>query len=119
MSSYRFLVGSESSHISLLSFDASAKAINLVSQSVVDKTPTWVEAAAQGQSAAGKSFYSLSEEGGKVVSLELQGDKLEITARAATGGNPAHVHALRDGSGVIATNVRKIVSTIGYLVLIF
>lgn len=104
-SSYRFLVGSETSNISLLNFDTSSKSLDLVSQSIVDKTPSWVESAVKGSSVAGKSFYSLSEEGGKVLSLELQGDKLEITARAATGGNPAHVHALKDGSGVIATNV--------------
>lgn len=104
MSALKFLTGSEANSINLFSFDPIAKSIKPVGQTAL-KTATWIEPSSV-SSLKGKVFYAVSEEGGEVLSLELGADgKAEITGRAPTGGNPAHIHALRDGSGIVATNV--------------
>ncbi|KAJ9090728.1 hypothetical protein QFC19_009470 [Naganishia cerealis] len=72
--------------------------------STVGPTPSWVEPSANPK-LKGKVFYAVSEMAGKVLSLELAPDgKLVVTGMGVTKGGPAHVLALKDGSGVIVTN---------------
>ena len=100
-----FLVGSYTSSIACVTFDPSTHAFRTTS-SAVGPSPTWVEPS-KNPTLAGKVFYAVNEMAGKIVSLELNDGKLEVTGMGVTKSDPAHVMALKDGSGVIATNVSR------------
>ncbi|KAJ9114512.1 hypothetical protein QFC20_001385 [Naganishia adeliensis] len=102
-SDLKFLVGSYTTSIALVSFNPETKRLARVSSSAVGPSPTWVEAS-KNPTLAGKVFYAVNEMAGKIVSLELQDGKLQVVGMGVTKGDPAHVLALKDGSGVIATN---------------
>jgi 6-phosphogluconolactonase (cycloisomerase 2 family) len=89
-SSLQFLVGSEGSYVYTFSFNPSTKSLEQVTKSGNFTTPSWVEPS-QNAALKGKVFYAASEEGGKILSLELQSDgTLTETGSAPTGGSPAH-----------------------------
>lgn len=116
MPAHILLIGGYTSNIRTLQFDSESKKLELVQTTETLPCPSWVE-----PSPTSKAFYSVSEneDGGKVFSFEVDADgKVKKTAEVATGGVPAHgtsldssmftdlaVHALKDGSGVIVTNV--------------
>ncbi|KAJ9117127.1 hypothetical protein QFC24_006586 [Naganishia onofrii] len=103
-SDLQFLVGSNSSDIALVRFSPSTKQLSRVASSTVGPTPSWVEPCAI-PALHGKVFYAASEMAGKVLSLDLAEDgKLSVQGMGVTKGGSAHVLALKDGSGVIATN---------------
>jgi 6-phosphogluconolactonase (cycloisomerase 2 family) len=106
-SDLQFLVGSNSSDIALVRFSPSTKQLSRVASSTVGPTPSWVEPCAI-PALHGKVFYAVSEMAGKVLSLDLAEDgKLSVQGMGVTKGGSAHVLALKDGSGVIATNVSR------------
>lgn len=107
-SDLKFLVGSYTTSIALVSFNPETKRLARVSSSAVGPSPTWVEAS-KNPTLAGKVFYAVNEMAGKIVSLELQDGKLQVVGMGVTKGDPAHVLALKDGSGVIATNVSRVI----------
>ncbi|KAL7422133.1 hypothetical protein Q5752_002776 [Cryptotrichosporon argae] len=123
---YHLVAGGYRKSIALLSFEPSTAKIKVVSESPTPENPSWVELAG-GKSQAyaptepvsvyslkrelyrpggsPKTLFSLSEaENGAALSLELKDEKLTVTGERATSGGPAHIHALKDGSGIIAAN---------------
>lgn len=89
-SALKFLVGGYGKTITLFSFDAASKSLNVVKSNSGFVAPTWVEASAS-STHKGKVFYAVSEENGQVKSLELKDDgSLEETGSVPTNGNPAH-----------------------------
>lgn len=86
----KFLVGGNGKTVTLFTFDAASKSINLVKTNSGFTTPSWIESSVS-SSLRGKVFYAASEENGKVQSLELKDDGTVVeTGSAPTGGNPAH-----------------------------
>jgi 6-phosphogluconolactonase (cycloisomerase 2 family) len=104
--SLNFLVGSYTTSIAHVTFDTATNTFRTTT-SAVGPSPTWVEPS-RNPKLAGKVFYAVNEMAGKIVSLELTDGKLEVTGMGVTKGDPAHVMALKDGSGVIATNVSRL-----------
>lgn len=132
-SALKFLVGGDGNTISVLSFNPSSKSIEVIKHNSGFSTSSWIESSAL-PGLQGKVFETVSESGGQAKSIELQDDGSVVeTGSAPTGGNPAHsksrqlelqlkllltlttippsVHVLKDGSGVVATNVSRFIST--------
>ena len=94
-SALKFLVGGYGKTITLFSFDAASKSLNVVKSNSGFVAPTWVEASVS-STLRGKVFYAVSEENGQVQSLELKEDgSLTVTGSAPTNGNPAHSMSFR------------------------
>jgi hypothetical protein len=91
MSPLTFLIGSNASTISVHTYDPVSKTISLVKTNTVTKTPSWIEKS-RSRALAGNVFYSLSEGGGKALSLAVDAESGEVktTATVGTFGNPAH-----------------------------
>ncbi|OCF45438.1 hypothetical protein I317_00684 [Kwoniella heveanensis CBS 569] len=106
--SYTFVVSGYRDTYTIFSFDPSTAQIKVVSDSKAPEKASWIEAAPNaGGLASSRNLYSISEvEKGLAVSLKLSSgnDKIEITAQRETGGSPAHVHVMKDGSGLVAGN---------------
>ncbi|WWD01293.1 hypothetical protein V866_008236 [Kwoniella sp. B9012] len=107
MSSYTILVSGYRPTYTILSFDPSTAKIKIISDSPAPEKASWIEPASQQHNPlqANRTLYSISEtEKGLAVSLNLNDDKIEITSQKETHGGPAHVHVLKDGSGLAVVN---------------
>ncbi|KAK8869679.1 hypothetical protein IAR55_000247 [Kwoniella newhampshirensis] len=108
MSTYSFLVGGYRPTLGLVSFDPATAKIKVVSESKAPEKASWIEIAPSkaGSLASSKVLYTISEldKVGKAVSLKLTDDKVEITGERETQGSPAHLHIMKDGSGIVASN---------------
>lgn len=112
---YRLLAGGYRKTFALLEFDPSTAKLKLVAEPPSPPNPSWIEHAAKGADTGalftaarpdGLSLFTLSEEpkGGTIASLQLKGDTVEVTSERHTNGGPAHVHPMKDLSGVVASN---------------
>jgi hypothetical protein len=97
--------------IALLSFSPSTGAstagqIRTVAESPTPKNTSWIERSVDKPN----TLYSISEDPqGKVFSLKLvaEGERvaMQVTAVRDINGAPAHLHCLKDGSGIAVVNV--------------
>ncbi|WWC61019.1 uncharacterized protein I303_103597 [Kwoniella dejecticola CBS 10117] len=107
MSTYQILVSGYRDTYTILSFDPSTSKVKIVSDSKAPEKASWIEPASKQHNPlqANRVLYSISEvEKGLAVSLNLKDDKIEITSQKETHGGPAHVHVLKDGSGLAVVN---------------
>ncbi|KAL7418649.1 hypothetical protein Q5752_006332 [Cryptotrichosporon argae] len=94
------LAGAYRPKISLLAFTPPST-LDVVSHSATPANPSWVEV---GPRAAAYVNGHANEDDGLALSLELDGDRLTVTGRRKTGGSPAHVHVMRNGTGIVVSN---------------
>ncbi|WVF72106.1 hypothetical protein IAT40_006918 [Kwoniella sp. CBS 6097] len=103
---YTFVVSGYRDTYTIFSFDPSNAQIKVISDSKAPEKASWIESAPNaGGLASSRNLYSISEvEKGLAVSLKLSNEKIEITSQRETKGSPAHVHIMKDGSGLVAGN---------------
>ncbi|WRT67228.1 uncharacterized protein IL334_004194 [Kwoniella shivajii] len=107
MSTYNILVSGYRETYTILSFDPATSKVKVVSDSKAPEKASWIEPASKQHNplASSRKLYSISEvEKGLAVSLELKDDKIEITSERETHGGPAHIHVMKDGSGLAVVN---------------
>ncbi|WWD16055.1 hypothetical protein CI109_100480 [Kwoniella shandongensis] len=107
MSTYSILVGGYRPTFGLITFEPSTAKIKVVSESKAPEKASWIETSAtkNGPLASSRILYTLSEvDKGLAVSLKLTNDNVEITGERETHGSPAHIHVMKDGSGIVASN---------------
>ncbi|WVW82981.1 hypothetical protein I302_104997 [Kwoniella bestiolae CBS 10118] len=105
--SYTILVSGYRPTYTLLSFDPSTAKLKIISDSKAPEKASWIEPASEQHNPlqASRTLYSISEtEKGLAVSLQLKDDTIEITSQKETHGGPAHIHVMRDGSGLAVVN---------------
>ncbi|WWC69366.1 uncharacterized protein I206_103305 [Kwoniella pini CBS 10737] len=107
MSTYQILVSGYRDTYTILSFDPSTSKIKIVSDSKAPEKASWIEPASKQHNPlqSNRVLYSISEvDKGLAVSLNLKDDQIEITSQKETRGSPAHIHVLKDGSGLAVVN---------------
>ncbi|WVR05152.1 hypothetical protein IAU60_002164 [Kwoniella sp. DSM 27419] len=106
--SYSLLVGGYRPDFSILSFDPSTAQVKVAQDSKAPEKASWIEAGPDGDLASSRNIYSISEvpDAGKAISLRLNksDNKIEVTGERDTHGAPAHIHLMKDGSGLVAAN---------------
>ncbi|WWC89948.1 uncharacterized protein L201_004877 [Kwoniella dendrophila CBS 6074] len=104
---YQILVSGYRDTYTILSFEPSTSKVKIVSDSKAPEKASWIEPASKQHDPlkSNRVLYSISEvEKGKAVSLNLKNDKIEITSEKDTHGAPAHIHVMKDGSGLAVVN---------------
>ncbi|WWC98833.1 hypothetical protein V866_005726 [Kwoniella sp. B9012] len=90
----------------LLTFDPASHSLTLIKESPAPANSSWLEQPkVKLLTDAGQVAYADSEDDGLVVALEIdvQGQIL-VRSERKTHGDTAHVHCLKDGSGVVSAN---------------
>lgn len=110
-SPYCLAAGGYRDTIALLSFSpptgaGTAGHIKTIAESPTPRNTSWIERSVDKPN----TLYSISEDPrGKVFSLKLvaEGEQVEmqVTAVRDINGAPAHLHCLKDGSGIAVVNV--------------
>ncbi|KAK4686675.1 6-phosphogluconolactonase, partial [Tremellales sp. Uapishka_1] len=101
--SYTLIAGGYRPTFALLSFDPATAKLKTLSESKAPSNGSWIETA---HPKFPNVFYAVSEEesAGTVVSLKKDGESLSITATRTAGDGPAHLHVMKDGSGIVVAN---------------
>ncbi|WVW81128.1 hypothetical protein I302_103119 [Kwoniella bestiolae CBS 10118] len=90
----------------VLTFDTSSQSLELIKESPAPPNSSWLEQPRVKRHIDGKQLvYADSEDNGLVFALEID-DQGHVSVRGErkTHGETAHVHCLKDGSGVVSSN---------------
>jgi hypothetical protein len=106
MTAHRVLVSSYTSSLTLLSFDPTAAAdqvLKIVTTSEVGHHPSWIT---RSPSDPSQVFTGLEQTDGRVVAVRIDGDQLSVQAEAQSGGaDPASLLAISGGQ-LLVGNVK-------------
>ncbi|WWC60726.1 uncharacterized protein I303_103302 [Kwoniella dejecticola CBS 10117] len=103
---YRLLAAGDRPTYAVLEFNPSSSSLKILKESPAPPNSSWLEhPAIKLDNSSGQVVYADSEDDGLVFTLVIKEDgDTETTSERKTHGGTAHIHCLKDGSGIVSAN---------------
>jgi len=105
MAAYKILVASNTSNVYTLSFEPDSASLKIISETEIGPQPSWIDFVS-GLSDRRVIGGVHGKDGGVFIAqVDENTGRLDVLARANTGGGPCHVKAVGKGREIVAAHV--------------